>query len=64
MDNLHPSRANMLFPLPQVKAPQLQRETASIQPEKVDPHSARNLLRKIFKKSSERLPTAKNLQAE
>jgi hypothetical protein len=42
----------------------LQREAASIQPEKVDPRSARNLLRRAFKRSWEPLPTAQKLQNE
>jgi hypothetical protein len=45
-------------------APMLQRENASIEPEKVDPRSARNLLSKVFKRSATRLPLAKKLQAE
>jgi hypothetical protein len=54
----------MAVPTPQEKIPQLQREAASIQPDKVDPRSARNLLRKAFKRSWEPLPNAQKLQNE
>lgn len=44
--------------------PQLQRENATVEREKVDPRSARNLLRKVFKKGWEPLPTKHQLKRE
>jgi hypothetical protein len=67
MNNLplfNTSNPFMAVPTPQEKVPQLQREAAFIQPEKVDPRSARNLLRRAFKRSWEPLPTAQKLQNE
>lgn len=62
MDDIHLSRAYKVLPVPQV--PMLQRETTSIQPEKINSRSARNLLCKVFKKSYAHPPTAKKLQAK
>ena len=61
MDDVHPSRTYKVLPVPQ--APMLHRETASIQPEKIDTRSARNLLCKVFKKPYAQPPAAKKLQA-
>ncbi|KAI4624924.1 uncharacterized protein J4E87_005405 [Alternaria ethzedia] len=64
MDDVHPSRTYKVLPVPQVpQIPMLQRETASIQPEKIDTRSARNLLCKVFKKPYAHPPAAKKLQA-
>jgi hypothetical protein len=54
----------MAVPTLLAKVPQLQREAAVIEPEKVDPRSARNLLRKVFKRAWEPLPGAQKLQNE
>ncbi|KNG49126.1 ww domain-containing protein [Stemphylium lycopersici] len=54
----------MAAPTSQVKIPQLQREPASLQPEKIDSRSARSLLNRIFKKKREALPTAQSIKAE
>jgi hypothetical protein len=51
-------------PSPRIQMFQLQRENASLQTEKVDPRSARNLLRKVFKKNWEPLPTAQKLRIQ
>jgi hypothetical protein len=67
MNNLPLSSAPnpfMVAPTPKDKVPQLQREATSIKPEKVDPRSACNLLRKAFKRGWEPLPQAQKLQNE
>jgi hypothetical protein len=54
----------MATPMSQVKPPQLQRDTASLRQPPVDPRDASNLLREVFKKGWDPLPTAQKLHTE
>ncbi|KAB2101101.1 hypothetical protein AG0111_0g11084 [Alternaria gaisen] len=54
----------MATPMSQVKPLQLQRDTAPLRQPPVDPRNASNLLRKVFKKGWDPLPTAQKLHTE
>ncbi|KAG9196321.1 hypothetical protein G6011_01442 [Alternaria panax] len=54
----------MAAPTFQIKPPQLQRETASFRQQQVDPRNACDLLRKVFKKGWDPLPTAQKLHTD